>query len=315
MSEQKKRIKFISLLDYCCVKIMDLFTIAMRFLFIPFKFILYPLTKHFQRPFSLCFIFNFFCLMTPCLLIFIVLMQNFSFIFYTKRLFFLTLLTLLFLIVNYISLFYIYEVYGRHSLKTQEEGQDGGTFNNFNKSKLKYSLSEMTKYLIIFSFKETKIGFLGLLYLIELILSVINISLIFTNGDFNSDIFDLPIIITFLKLGMIINVLFTFFCFFIYLSVVSTIYCKLNNSCCCNFFQNNFNVTKNQEIRLEENIQESHIHNSSNVNSNISMNFTPLFVKNLFEFYKFLGIFDVKKFFNEQNIEIDENANNENYNI
>lgn len=260
-------------IDGKCSSISDCIFYSLYIVLIPVKYLCKFITNHFQRPYSLCFLLDFFLLITPSLLLVILLTQYSDFINsispFNKIFYF----TFTHLIINYVVVFYIYHLYGQHSL---EEGD-----------KLNYTVKSFTKFVVHYLFKETKMGYIGIYFLVESIASIISLNSLHTNKDYNSDVFAVPVLLFFTKLAVGLNLIFTLLHVIVYVSLFLFVLCKVNNSCI-------FKVIK---AGCKGDTNDGHTTSfpkSNKTNTNIRENKHSF--KNLsLDFYQFIGIYEYKK--------------------
>ena len=197
--------------DSICLYITVKFMLILKYILIPFKLLLKTLTKHFERPYSFCFLITFFCLICPAILLIVISIQANQLINYKFWYYF----TFANLIINFIIVFEIYSLYGVHRL-IDERG--------------KFNAKSYFKYIFHYLFIENKIGYIGLYLIAEVIIFTIGWKKI---QEQSKDINTIPVIYTFLKISILCNIIFSTSHLLIYLIIFLTLLCKINNSCIC----------------------------------------------------------------------------------
>jgi hypothetical protein len=212
------------LIDTICIRFCNAITFLLEYLCLPLKYLFKPLTNNLQRPYSLCFFFSFFLLITPAILMIVLLIQSSTFInnLETFNLFF--YLTLFNLLINYFLVFHIYNIYGLHKLEYQPQVFTVKSFLNF---------------ILNFMFKETKLGLIGIYFIAQCFLNIYILIYITMDKNLNNSMFDLPIVVTFTLYAVISNLIFTLGHVVIYLFLLMVLLCKINNSCLCGVVSNN----------------------------------------------------------------------------
>ncbi len=202
--------------DDKCMIFCNCFTYTLYILLIPVKFLCKLITNYFARPYSFCFIIDFLLLMTPALLLVVILIQysefinqygGFSIIFYYI---FTTL------IINFILVFHIYDIYGKHKL---DDSADNYNFRTF------------TKFVCKYLFKNSIVGYIGILFILESCVTIICIHHLLSEKT--KYIKSKPILYDSLVFSAYLNLVFTLMHVIIYIVLYLFIICKLNKSCLC----------------------------------------------------------------------------------
>jgi hypothetical protein len=250
-----------------------------RIICIPCKFFCKFITNNLQRPYSFCFLINFFILMTPSLLLtviltqfseYFILMEKFNYIFYS---------TLINLIINFVTVFHIYDVYGKHEL---EEIKPNYTVSSFVKNCFKFLFTE-----------GNKLGYIGIYYFLQIGLYSVNLYYLFTVKDFNSDKFQFTAVIIFTKFATICGLVFTLSHVLIYVSLFFVILCAINNSCLCALNTENKNgleitaSSKNKNVTVRD--SQEHLKRNNYGHS-------KAFFIMILDCYKFLGLYDHNRY-------------------
>ena len=274
-------------LDKTCRIITNKICFITKILCKPAKLAFRIFTTYFDRPYSLCFLLNFFILISPSLLLIVMLSQ------YSQNISSLNKITMIFysvlinLILNFVSVFYIYDLYERHSL---------------NEVKLLRTVSSFLKltwnYLII----DTKVGYLGIYYILQVGVHFTSLVYIFKNSEYNSEKFEFPVLIFFTKFALICCLTFTLSHIFLYTSLFFVILCYINKSCLCG-------------LCLTRNVSDKSVNPNSNGVDNeskpVMRGKTQEYFLVILECYKFLGLYDYKRLFEleyiETKIQIDSN--------
>jgi hypothetical protein len=205
-------------LDSLSVRLCENMTTCFEYICCPIKFFLKPLTSRFQRPYSLCFLMSYFLLIIPVILLLIILIQSSSFINELDRFSTLFYLTFFNLLINYILVFHIYHVYGLHKLEYTTHA---------------FTVRTFMAYTMRYLFVETKLGYIGVYFLAQVILYICSLNYILNDGNLNSDNFDLPILVTFTFYAVISGLVFTLGHLVVYIVLFMVLLCKVNNSCIC----------------------------------------------------------------------------------
>lgn len=256
-------------IDEKCLQLSNILVNILSKILYPIKYLCGYLTKKFQRPYSLCFLLNFFILITPAILLVILLIQNAEYINSIDIFNFSFYFTLFNLVINYIIVFHIYYLYGRHRLTGRH---------------LPYSTKHYTKYICNYLFTENRIGLIGIYLILQCFISFVIYSNIKNNKDYNSDKFDRPILIIFTEFGIICNIIFTLGHIIIYSILFLLLLCRINNSCICRVC-----YSMNSDRILNPDEVSNHRYTYFNL---------------ILSCYKYFGIYDEEKdlFFNRNNI-------------
>lgn len=255
-------------LDDCSVSCCNTLCGCLDKCFIPCHFCLKHIISLFERPYSFCFIINFFLLVTPSLLLLILIIQlnqlnesysNFHFI--IGFLFFN-------LLINFAVTFYIYYIYGIHRLSKENP-------TTYNDVKL-YS-----SYVYTYLVKTTNVWLILLYYFGQIISTIMCFNWI--NDPQLVTKYQGLVVYDFSKFAVVCNAIFIFgnSTAFIYLYLF--LLCKVNFSCCCKvilklFFNRNEEGSENNHKDLENKEEELFIVKSSRA-------------------FKFFGLYDVDKQF------------------
>jgi hypothetical protein len=276
-------------LDKICLIICNKICFITKILCIPAKLTCRIFTTYFDRPYSLCFLLNFFILISPSLLLIVMLSQysqniysldKFNMIFYS---------VLINLILNFVSVFYIYDLYERHSL---------------NEVKLLRTVSSFIKLTWNYLFIETKAGYLGIYYILQVGVNFTSLLYIFKNSEYNSEKFETPVLIFFTKFALICCLAFTLAHIILYTSLFFVILCSINNSCLCGLC-----LTRNGSDKSVNPISNRVDKGSKNVTRENTQKYFLV----ILECYKFLRLYDYKRLLELEYIEtkIQFDSNNE----
>jgi hypothetical protein len=209
------------LIDTIGIKTCNILTMILSYICCPVKYLLKPITNSFQRPYSFCFLLSYFLLIIPAILLIVLLIQYSGFINGLEGFTSIYYITLANLLVNYVLVFHIYHIYGLHRLEYQT---------------CSFTVKGFLKYTFEYLFRNTKLGFIGVYFIIQIGLGIFAIHYIMTDKGFNDENFDLPILITFSLYAICSNLVFTLGHFVIYLSLLLVLICKINGSCFCGIF-------------------------------------------------------------------------------
>ena len=243
----------------CCLCICN----ALRKICFPIHFICKYLMEQLARPYSFFLLMSFFIIIIPFLLLIILLIQNSSFIHDYSSLSVIYYFLLIFLTLNFFSTYYIYYLYGVHSLDN-----DYGSIK-----KKKHNVQTYFKFILNYLFITTKLGFLILYYLIQLVIVIICVSW------FNQDIVNQekklnqiniyklrPVIIYFMNFGLTCDLIFLLSHIFLYFFLFNFILCKINQSCICSvmyYLLHDREETSETKKQDSINIQSQYIQNNS----------------------------------------------------
>lgn len=281
-------------LDNKCQCMTDYFFISLYYFFYPIKILCKCINSFFQRPYSFFFVLDFLILITPALLLLIILIQNYEFINSIQtfnKIFYFILLNL---IINFIIVFHIYYLYNTHKLEDNFDHGENDNVRSFTIKTLNYL------------FKFTKLGYIGIYFIFEIIICFICLSHINGTSDYYKDNFDRPIVIQFTKFSIFLNLTFNFLHVGMYTLLYLFLLCKLNESCLCKII---LNCTKeNSKTNNNLNPKSNPINNNSNTNTNIIINqsyTTSKKVKEIekkfrfqnlaLDFYLFFGLYECKR--------------------
>ena len=281
-------------IDSTCLSIFNVITIVFEYLLVPFKYLLHYPLKYFERQYSFMMIINFLILIIPFLLNTVMIKQykdkittdvTFAVIFYLSY-------SLLF--INYYFTFQIYEKYGLHKLFTMKYNFKVGSFMSF-----------LGNYL----FKEHKIGIIIILYLIQIPLFSVLLSIYLKNNFNNIE----EVLKSFTFYGLICNLSFLIIHFLIYFTLFLVILCKINNSCLCQIIcinsKNHHDKEKPHHVKVNSNAilinnikvsNDSKSHNDKNIINDLpndSHIIAP--IERMLNFFKYIKIFDYEKEFGD----------------
>lgn len=241
----------------------------------PFYFFLKYIISPFERPYSFCFIINFFLLITPALLLVILCIQlsqlnesfdNFNFIIG----FLLTNLLL-----NFAVSFYIYYLYGIHKVLKEKEV----TFSD---------IKLYIKYLYNYIIGETFLRWVILYYFCQIVSTIMCFIRVYDQELIKK--YQGKIVLDFTIFALYCNAIFLFINIVLYSFLFLLLLCKINVSCICKVISNWF---KNEAIEA----------NHSNLKEFLSID-SKFYVNKSFKFYKFVGLYDIEKAFpkKEENV-------------
>lgn len=263
-------------LDKKCTTFSNSICKVCKYTCIPFKFLCRLITRFFERPYSFCFIIDFFLLMTPSLLLVVMLAQYSEYISTLSKINVFFYGVLINLILNFISVFYIYEVYGRHKL---------------DEVKQSYTVSSFLKHVIKFLFTESKLGYLGMYYILQILYYFVSLRFLYNNSDLNSDKIEFPVLIVFTKLAMICGLIFTLTHIVIYCTLFMTILCAINNSCLCVVCK------KDQALQMSSVSNKKQVEEKGNHKNDVidkKRNETKFYLI-ILDCYRFFGLFDYRR--------------------
>jgi len=266
-------------LDKTCLIIFNKICFITKYLCKPAKLTCRIFTRYFDRPYSLCFLLNFFILISPSLLLVVMLTQyskNFASLDKLNIIFYAVLINL---ILNFVSVFYIYYLYGVHSL---------------NEGKLLHTVSSFIKFTWNYLFIETKVGYLVIYYILQVGVHFTCLVFISENSEYNSENFEFPVLISFTKFALICCLTFTLSHIFLYTSLFFVILCYINKSCFCGLFLKSYTSDKSK------NYNSNGVDNESKY---VTERNTDEYFMIVLKCYKFLGLYDYKTFLEIDDIE------------
>ncbi len=257
-------------IDECSITCCNFVCGISEMLCIPVHFCMKYIVSPFERPYSFCFIANFFLLITPTLLLLIILIQLAELKENYEKFHFIIGFLISNLLLNFAVSFYIYYLYGIHKIQKEKEQTylDVGLY---------------TKYVFNYITHETLLTFVIVYYFGQIVAVIICLNWI-SNPELNSK-YEGMIVLDFTKFAVICNALFIFINTSLYIYLFLVLICKINYSCLCNVLRracdklSNTNISepvpgKDLEIREDE-----------------------VFVQKSLGLYKFLGLYDVNKAF------------------
>jgi hypothetical protein len=262
----------ISCCNYSCL--------FLDYLCIPFHFCCQYIAPQFERPYSFCFILNFFILVTPLLLLLIILIQNSKNpIDNINTFYFILYFLFLNLLINFLIGFYIYYVYGIHRVEKEKEV-------TYQKNNL------FTKYVFNYITNITYVLPIGIYYFVELIALII--CWVWVSGrDLDKLVENQSILIDFTRFALICNTIYLVTSIILYVYLFFLLNCKISNSCVCKVISNIYSSQNDLE------------NNSANVNKQLDLspenNNDVFFISKSLKFFKFFGLYDVEKSFPQHN--------------
>jgi hypothetical protein len=237
---------------------------------IPVHFCLKYIVSAFERPYSFCFISNFFLLITPTLLLLIILIQLPDLNENYEKFHFIIGFLLSNLLLNFAVTFYIYYLYGIHKIQKEKEQTylDVGLY---------------TKYVFNYVTHETLLAFVIVYYFGQIVAIIICLNWI-SNSELNSK-YEGLIVLDFTKFAVICNALFIFINSSLYTYLFLVLICKINYSCFCNILS-----------RACDRVPRTNI-SEPVPGKDLEIREDEVFVHKSLRFFKFLGIYDVEKAF------------------
>jgi len=226
-----------TLFKKCCFNLCNI----TRMLCFPCHFMCKFITKELERPYAFFFLISFFIFIILLFLLFVLLIQNSNYINQNASISAIFYFLVLSLITNFMSTYYIYYLYGVHSLEP-----------NYGSIKKKnHNIITYTKFLFDYITSTTKILFIGIYYLAQIISIIICFSWLTAdiaskeNINVNDNFYkQRPIIVYFIQFGLSCNFLFLILHSVLYSILFLLILCKINNSCCCSVVYKMFNKDK-----------------------------------------------------------------------
>ena len=262
-------------IDYFSVNFCNLLCGLSEKIFYPFNFFLKYFISPFERPYSFCFIINFFLLITPTLLLVILLIQ------FTEKFdkfYFIIGFLLCNLLINFVSTFYIYYLYGIHKVQKEKEL----TFSN---------IKLYRKYVFNYIINETFLKWVILYYFGQVVAIIMCFIWIYDPKVYST--FEGKIVLDFIRFAIYCNAIYLLTNFILFSLLFLFILCKIKISCLCKIIAFWFNNEPNESNNLPP----------SNLNDFLEKD-NNFFVNKSLKFYKFIGLFDIEKAFpkREENV-------------
>ena len=265
-------------LDECSVSCCNFCCLVCDTLCIPIHFCLNPFVSPLERPYSFCFIVNFFLLITPSLLLLILIIHLNSVNDSYNNFYFIIGFMLCNLLVNFAVTFYIYYIYGVHKIEKEKLA----TYED---------VRLFTKYIYNYVSAETYLKFVFVYYFCQVISIIMCLNWI-NNPDLKRK-YEGIIVYDFTKFAVVCNAIFIFGNTIIYSYLFLAILCKVNFSCICLIISNYFRKTDNSENSSHQNEQKQY-----------KLREDAFFVTKSLKFFRFFGIYDLEKAFpkKEENV-------------
>ena len=257
-------------IDECSITCCNFLCGVTEMLCIPIHFCAKYFVSPFERPYSFCFIANFFLLITPTLLLLIILIQIPELKENYEKFYFIIGFSIANLLFNFIVTFYIYYIYGIHKVKKEKE-------NTY------LDVTLYTKYIYNYIMNETLLKYVIIYYFCQIIAIIICLLWI-CNTELNSK-YEGIIIFDFTKFAVICNALFIFINSSLYLYLFLVIICKINYSCLCDILKRMCNKISNTSNSEPVPVKDLEIREDE------------IFIHKSLRLYKFLGLYDVDKSF------------------